>query len=130
MAQILVRAYKGSEESAARAYRIDAEQLASQGYVPTAQSWAPGAYGCGSFIGALLLCVLLIGVLVFIYMLLVKPDGTLTVTYQLRKPESDSERARSIEEKTCPRCAEMIKTAALACRFCGYEFPINGKPSP
>ena len=24
--------------------------------------------------------------------------------------------------KTCPRCAEDVKTAALVCRFCGHEF--------
>jgi Short C-terminal domain len=30
---------------------------------------------------ALLVCVVLIGILVFIFMLLVKPDGTLTVIY-------------------------------------------------
>lgn len=34
-----------------------------------------------AFTVALLLCLLLIGILVFIYMLVVKPDGTLTVTY-------------------------------------------------
>ena len=27
------------------------------------------------------------------------------------------------KEKTCPRCAEKIKAAALVCRFCGYELP-------
>jgi hypothetical protein len=27
-------------------------------------------------------------------------------------------------DKTCPRCAEKIKAAALVCRFCGYELSI------
>jgi hypothetical protein len=26
-------------------------------------------------------------------------------------------------DKACPRCAEIIKGAAIACRFCGYEYP-------
>lgn len=33
------------------------------------------------------------------------------------------------EEKACPRCAEMVKTAAVVCRFCGHEFGGTHQPS-
>ncbi|NUB13035.1 hypothetical protein GAY28_10105 [Azospirillum brasilense] len=29
--------------------------------------------------------------------------------------------------KDCPRCAETIKAAATACRFCGYEFQVEAE---
>ena len=45
-------------------------------------------------------------------MIIVRPNGTLTVTYELREAQ-----------KACPRCAEMVMPAALVCRFCGFEFP-------
>ncbi|MEK6720932.1 MAG: hypothetical protein AABZ33_09735 [Chloroflexota bacterium] len=64
--------------------RVEATSLAQQGYTPTSQSWAPGQYGCGAFLGAVLLMFLLVGILIFIYMLIVKPAGTLTVTYVLQ----------------------------------------------
>ena len=47
------------------------------------QSWAPGQWGCATWLCALLLCVLLVGILIFLFMLIVKPAGTLTVTYTL-----------------------------------------------
>ena len=82
--QVIVRRYRGNQAGATRKYQEDAFKMAAAGYFPTSQVWAPGEYGCGSFLLALLLCVILIGILIFIYMLIVKPDGTLTVTYEFR----------------------------------------------
>jgi hypothetical protein len=119
---IKIKTYKGSQERAIALFRKDAELMAAQGYFPKSQSWVPGSYGGFSFLMALLLCFIVIGILIFIYMLIVKPDGVLTVTYELRL---DSESTNSIQiEKTCPQCAEHIKEAAKVCRFCGYNFSI------
>jgi hypothetical protein len=82
--RVIVRTYKGSQSGAAQAFQRDAQKLAAQGYYPISQSWAPGSWSCGAFIVALLLAIVVIGILIFIYMLLVKPAGTLTVTYELR----------------------------------------------
>jgi hypothetical protein len=118
--QVIIKTYKGTQAQATAAFQADSAKMAAQGYYPTSQTWAPGSYGCGAFLLALLLCFVLIGIVVFIYMLIVKPDGTLTVTYELRSVISA--RATSVEEKTCPKCAEQVKAAALVCRFCGHNF--------
>ena len=111
----IVRVYRGAQQADANAaFRSDAVELAKYGYVPTTQSWAQGQWGCGAFLVALLLCILLIGFLVFIFMLVVKPDGTLTVTYEFQGVAAAT--------KICPRCAETIKKEAKVCRFCGNEF--------
>jgi len=120
--QGLVKTYKGSQEKATELFRIDAAKMSTQGYFPTSQSWAPGTYGCGSFLMALLLCFLIVGILIFIYMLLVKPEGTLSVTYELRVDATESKPLYIPEEKTCPKCAEQVKIAAQICRFCGHNF--------
>lgn len=120
--QVIVRRYIGSQSGAMETYQADSADMAAQGYFPTSQVWTPGEYGCGAFLLALLLCVVLIGILVFIYMLIVKPDGTLTVTYELRSLSAKSSNVISREEKVCPKCAELVKAAAVICRFCGHEF--------
>ena len=126
--QILIRVYRGRQQSGALAkFDADAQQLAAAGYEPVSQSWAQGEWGCGAFLVALVLFVFVLGILIFIYMLLVKPEGTLTVTYRLTSVTAEP--AREVagppaeEMKTCPRCAEDVRAAALVCRFCGYEFP-------
>ena len=81
---IVIKSYTGNSESAADDFQRDSIKMGEKGYYPISQSWTPGSYGCGAFIVALLLCFVFIGFLVFVYMLIVKPEGTLTVTYELR----------------------------------------------
>jgi predicted RNA-binding Zn-ribbon protein involved in translation (DUF1610 family) len=118
LAKIRTKTYTGNQERATRLFRADVKKMAEQGYYPTSQTWVSGSHGCGAFILALILCFILIGILVFIYMLIVKPDGTLSVTYELQEIPPDKE----VNTKTCPRCAEKIKEAAVVCRYCNHEF--------
>ena len=127
--RVVIKTYKGSQAAATAAFQADAADMAAQGYFPTSQSWAPGTWGCGAFVGALFLCVVLVGILIFVYMLIVKPDGTLSVTYELHAVSDDGRKPISAEEKICPQCAETVKTAARICRFCRYEFPAEPETS-
>ena len=119
---VVIKTYKGNQQQATEAFQFDAAHMAAQGYRPTAQTWAPGSYGCGSFVVAALLCLVLIGFIVFIYMLIVKPAGTLTVTYALQESSPAPVPHLPADEKTCPKCAEQVKAAAKVCRFCGNNF--------
>jgi hypothetical protein len=65
-------------------FQADAALLAQQGYVPISQVYTPGSWGLGAFIIAVVLLLFLVGILVLLYLLMVKPAGMLTVTYQLQ----------------------------------------------
>ncbi len=116
----LVRAYKGQRQADAVApFQAEANGLAEAGYEPVSQSWADGQWGGPEVLIALLLCLVVVGVFILIAMLVVRPEGTLTVTYtRARSVSADA----SSDTKPCPRCAETVKAAAVVCRFCGHEF--------
>jgi len=79
--QIIVRTYTGKEAEAAMHFQTEAALMAAQGYSPVFQSWAPGQWQPRTFITVLLLCFLIVGIPALIYLLVVTPDGALTVTY-------------------------------------------------
>ncbi len=123
-----IKIYKGKKEEAAKLFEKNAVTMEKEGYFPISQSYEPGTWGCGAFIVALLLCFILIGIIVFIYMIIVKPEGALTVTYEYRgrkeKAIANIEPAeeKKENEKICPQCAESVKSAAKICRYCQFDF--------
>ena len=114
--KIIVTNYKGNKNVSTKLFRAHVIKMAEKGYSPVSQSYQAGTWGCGAFLVAALLCLVIVGFLAFIYMLIVKPEGTLTVTY---KYKGQSEK---VEEKICPQCAETIKKEAKICKHCRYEF--------
>lgn len=77
MAQpVEIRTYTGrTQQDAANDFAKDAARWAARGYSPVSQSWADGRSGCLRF--------LLLG---GIGAMVIKPKGTLTVTYRLDTP--------------------------------------------
>uniref|UniRef100_E6XSF7 PDZ domain-containing protein n=1 Tax=Shewanella putrefaciens (strain 200) TaxID=399804 RepID=E6XSF7_SHEP2 len=118
----LVKSYVGKEIEATEQFQKDSKFMASLGYYPVNQQYTQGSYGVGAFLIALFLCFFFfIGILAFIFMLIVKPAGSLTVTYKRRESEASPAAARS-DEKICPDCAEPVKAEAKICRYCRHSF--------
>lgn len=88
--QIIVRTYKGSQSGTGKAFQKDAARLAPQGYFPIAQSWAKARENAD--------LVLWHGLLSIFYVLrsLMKPAGTLTVTYEYH-PSNDQRGGSHVE---------------------------------
>jgi hypothetical protein len=63
---IIVKTYEGTQSTANALFRVDTANMAAANYFPISQSWAPGSYGCGSFLVALALCFIFVGFIVFI----------------------------------------------------------------
>jgi hypothetical protein len=84
--QVEVRRYVGKHDLAYVTFQQDAAQMSRAGWFPVSQQYIEGSWGIGAFLLALVACLILVGIFVFIYMLLVKPPGTLVVTYEYRRP--------------------------------------------
>jgi hypothetical protein len=83
----MTRTYRGDLAKSTKKANDAAPALAELGWFQTSQAWQQGSWGCGYFLIGLLLCLFVIGFVVLIAMLIVKPEGTLVVTYELRKLE-------------------------------------------
>ncbi len=132
-APAVVRAYSGRRQADAdKRFQDEVVVLARYGYRPTSQSWTPGRWGFSAYLLALLTIVLVIGIITLIYLLLVKPDGTLTVTYTLeagraataqyqrdrdRAPLSDRRHVPDPAERAADRAPRFRRTEAAAIAF-------------
>ncbi len=80
---VLARIYPGHHAAAVELFQADAEDLATHGYVPVAQSYAEGRYTAAATTIAAILVLVGIGVFLLLYTAAVRPPGTLAVTYLL-----------------------------------------------
>jgi hypothetical protein len=80
--QITVKTYTGREAEATMSFQADAALMAAQDSFPLVfQSWVPCRWQPKAFITVLVLCFLIVGIPALVCMLIVTPDGELTVTY-------------------------------------------------
>ncbi len=86
--ETLVRGYFGYNQTVAfGAFEMEARQLGYWGFRPVSQTWIRRQRSVGDFVIAIVLFVVLVGFLVFLYMLIVQPsDGILSVTYARAAP--------------------------------------------
>jgi hypothetical protein len=100
---ILIKTYTGKQGEATALFQADSIEMAAKGYFPTWQSWAPGEWTREAYVIAVLLILLFgMGIFRLAYLVIVEPDGILTVTYE-RRPAAVKEKytrdARSVYQR-------------------------------
>jgi hypothetical protein len=117
-----IKQYEGKQEGALAQYLADKELMAAQGYFPVSQNWVPRRRVFLCVVGIILCPIFLTGVLILLFLLFTQPNGCMNVTYAQREKAQSPAYSMPTLDKTCPKCAELVKDAAAVCRFCNYEF--------
>ncbi len=80
---MLSRTYEGTANTIRQLREVDAEALAARGYYPTSEAWIAQRRGWATWLVAVLLIFVLVGLPLVIYYF-ANPTGVLTVTYTRR----------------------------------------------
>lgn len=79
---IFIRGYRGKAyEDTIESYYRDSVLLHLQGYEPAGQHYVEGRWSVAMAVIATVLIPFLVGVIMWLFMLVTRPTGTLTVTY-------------------------------------------------
>jgi len=97
------KVYRGSPSDANHEFQADLSAMEEFGYFPISQTWSQGSWSHFNFFIALLLCFIAIGFFIFLYMLVVKPDGYLTVLYRLDENFKPTLISKAINENKIQR---------------------------
>jgi O-antigen ligase len=62
-------------------------------------------------------------ILAFCIGLLLGPFGIIIAFFLGNSQKVEANKLASGDLKKCPRCAELVKAEAVACKHCGHEFP-------
>ena len=96
---VFTRTYLGKPSEIEVRRTADAAQLAGRGYYPISSDYLYGEWGGWAWAIALLLVPAVgLGLLIILYMLAVKPSGTLTVNYDPRGTGDANRRLRELDE--------------------------------
>jgi len=82
----ITRRYKGKYGAASAAFQRDSARLSAQHWFVVSQGYVPGQWSRGDWITAVALAFLLIGFVVFVYMIAAKPAGEIVAIYEYRPP--------------------------------------------
>jgi len=93
---VITRMYGGNFKKATDLAAEESPKFAAQGYVVVGQQYVPGSWSTSAWIIALLLIVFVVGLLVLVFMVVAKPPGTLTVTYQRQAPQAPESPMRQV----------------------------------
>jgi len=123
-APVVTRTYRGKPEEIEAIRRADADSLAARGYYPKSQNYVPGSWGAGAWVlGVVLILLFGLGLLVLIYLVAVKPPGTLSVIYErVEQRPADKPAAEAVAASAVQGRLETLEQLKLAGAITDEEY--------
>ena len=128
------KVYEGNPLTSREAFEKDAPRFAALHFYPVSREFQLGKFTASRWLvaaGEAVVVALVLWLIMplwasaffsfmafLLFLLLIKPKGTLTVQYVYHPPAT----VEPAPMKSCPKCAEHVKEEAVVCRFCNHDF--------